>query len=51
VKVIGVDAATRREWQAEAERAYPKLRGDYCPADVFDQVKARRDAYRAKARS
>ena len=50
LKVIEVDAATRREWQTEAEKAYPKLRGEYCPADVFDEVKARRDAYRAKAR-
>lgn len=47
--VVAVDAATRRVWQAEAEKAYPKLRGDYCPADVFDEVKALRDEYRAKA--
>ncbi len=48
LQVIEVDEATRRGWQAEAEKAYPKLRGSYCPADVFDEVKALRDAYRAK---
>ena len=47
--VVAVDAATRRAWQVEAEKAYPRLRGNYCPADVFDEVKALRDEYRAKA--
>ncbi len=51
LKVLDLDAATRRTWQAEAEKTYPKLRGTYCPADVFDQVKTLRDAYRAKART
>jgi TRAP-type C4-dicarboxylate transport system substrate-binding protein len=51
LKVLEVDAATRRAWQVEAEKAYPKLRGSYCPADVFDEVKTLRDAYRAKART
>jgi TRAP-type C4-dicarboxylate transport system substrate-binding protein len=49
LKVVEVDAATRHGWQLEAEKAYPRLRGSYCPADVFDQVKTLRDAYRAKA--
>jgi TRAP-type C4-dicarboxylate transport system substrate-binding protein len=49
LKVIEVDAATRRVWQAEAEKAYPKLRGSYCPADVFDEVRKLRDEHRAKA--
>jgi TRAP-type C4-dicarboxylate transport system substrate-binding protein len=48
LKVVAVDAATRRAWQQEAERAYPRLRGDYCPADVFDEVRKHRDAYRAR---
>jgi TRAP-type transport system periplasmic protein len=47
--VIDVDAAARRAWRLEAERAYPRLRGTYCPADVFDEVKRLRDAYRAKS--
>ena len=51
LKIVAVDAATRRSWQTEAEKAYPKLRGSYCPADVFDEVKKIRDAYRAKGRT
>jgi len=51
LKVVEVDAATRHGWQLEAEKAYPRLRGSYCPADVFDQVKTLRDAYRAKAKT
>jgi TRAP-type C4-dicarboxylate transport system substrate-binding protein len=51
LKIVEVDDTTRQEWQAEAEKAYPKLRGNYCPSDVFDEVKTLRDAYRAKARA
>jgi TRAP-type C4-dicarboxylate transport system substrate-binding protein len=49
--VVTVDPATRRLWDLEAEKAYPRLRGTYCPADVFDQVKALRDAYRARTKT
>jgi TRAP-type C4-dicarboxylate transport system substrate-binding protein len=51
LKVVAVDPEARRLWQLEAEKAYPRLRGTYCPADVFDQVKTLRDAYRARAKS
>jgi hypothetical protein len=34
----------------EAEKAYPKLRGDYCPPELFDEVRRLRDAFRAKGR-
>jgi TRAP-type C4-dicarboxylate transport system substrate-binding protein len=47
--VVQVDPATLRLWQAEAEKAFPKLRGRYCPADVFDDVKRLRDEFRARA--
>ena len=46
LKVIAVDAAADRAWHAEAEKVYPKLRGRYCPADVFDTVVRLRDEYR-----
>ncbi|OFW34494.1 MAG: hypothetical protein A3G76_16890 [Acidobacteria bacterium RIFCSPLOWO2_12_FULL_65_11] len=46
LKVVAVDDATDRAWQAEAEKAYPKLRGRYCPADLFDTVVRLRDEYR-----
>lgn len=51
LKVLDVDAATRRTWQTEAEKTYPKLRGTYCPADVFDEVRRLRDAYRTRAQT
>ena len=47
LKVIAVDEPTLAEWLAEAERAYPKLRGGYVPADLFDEVRRLRDQYRA----
>jgi TRAP-type C4-dicarboxylate transport system substrate-binding protein len=51
LKVLELDAATRRAWQMEAEKTYPKLRGTYCPADVFDEVRRLRDEYRTNART
>ena len=33
-------------WQAEAERAYPKLKGRYVPVDLFDEVKRLSDEFR-----
>ena len=49
--VVSVDAPTTALWRAEAETAYPQLRGPYCPASVFDQVQAFRDEYRASSGS
>ena len=49
--VVSVDAPTTALWRAEAETAYPQLRGPYCPASVFDQVQAFRDEYRASGGS
>jgi TRAP-type C4-dicarboxylate transport system substrate-binding protein len=46
LQVIAVDAATRELWQSSAERAYPQLRGSYCPADLFDEVLRLRDGFR-----
>lgn len=47
LKVVDVDAATLQAWRTEAENAYPKLRGRYCPADLFDTVVRVRDEYRS----
>jgi hypothetical protein len=49
--VIPADAALRQIWQKEAEATYPKLRGRYCPSDVFDHVKRVRDEFRAKSKA
>ena len=36
------------EWRALAEQAYPRIRGDWVPADVFDAVRAAVAEYRTK---
>jgi TRAP-type C4-dicarboxylate transport system substrate-binding protein len=46
LNVVDVDAPTLKAWRAEAESAYPKLRGRYCPADLFDTVVRLRDEHR-----
>jgi TRAP-type transport system periplasmic protein len=45
--VVDVEEATRRLWQTEAEKAYPKMRDVICPGDVFDRVTRLRDEFRA----
>jgi TRAP-type C4-dicarboxylate transport system substrate-binding protein len=44
--VVDVDAAARRAWESEAAASYPRLRGRYCPAEVFDEVQRLRDQFR-----
>ena len=46
LNVIVPDQATLDAWHAEVEATYPKLRGSYCPADLFDEVRRLRDEYR-----
>ena len=46
LNVVQLDEAARAGWQSEVEAIYPKLRGSYCPADLFDEVKRLRDEYR-----
>jgi TRAP-type C4-dicarboxylate transport system substrate-binding protein len=36
--VIRADPAARALWQSGAEDTYGRLRGSYCPADLFDEV-------------
>jgi TRAP-type C4-dicarboxylate transport system substrate-binding protein len=38
LKVVKLSAAERAQWRQESRDTYPKLRGDYCPADLFDEV-------------
>jgi TRAP-type transport system periplasmic protein len=38
LKVQALDDAARAKWRAEAEAAYPKIRGRVVPADMFDEV-------------
>jgi len=46
LKVVGLDSDTLALWQLEAEKTYPKLRGRYTPADLFDEVQRLRDEFR-----
>lgn len=41
------NAEQTREWQALAEKLYPRIRGTMVPADTFDEVMAHLKAYRA----
>ena len=41
------DSVALSAWRAEADSTYPSLRGDYCPADVFDEVVRLKDEFRA----
>jgi TRAP-type C4-dicarboxylate transport system substrate-binding protein len=49
LKVTPLDAQTRADWQKTAEGTYAALRGDYCPADLFDEVIRLREASRKQA--
>jgi TRAP-type C4-dicarboxylate transport system substrate-binding protein len=44
--VVPVDAKTRDAWRKLAESAYPKIRGEFVPADAFDEALRLRDEYR-----
>ena len=41
------NAEQRRQWDALAERLYPRIRGTMVPADLFDEVMATLRQYRA----
>ena len=47
LNVTELDETTRALWRAEADAAYPKLRGSYAPADLFDEVSRLCDQFRA----
>ena len=46
LNVISPDAALQEAWRTEAEAAYPRLRGTYVPADIFDEVIRLRNEFR-----
>jgi TRAP-type C4-dicarboxylate transport system substrate-binding protein len=49
--VVPVSPSVIADWRREVEAVYPKIRGRWVPADIFDEVKRLRDEYRAKGRS
>jgi TRAP-type transport system periplasmic protein len=40
LKVVHADDAVTAEWRAEAERIYPKIRGQMVPNEMFDRVRS-----------
>jgi TRAP-type transport system periplasmic protein len=44
--VVPVDAKTKELWRKTAETAYGKVRGDFVPADAFDEAMKARDDFR-----
>ncbi len=44
--VVRLSDDEREQWRAEAEAAYPRLRGDYVDAELFDEVQRLRDEFR-----
>ncbi len=46
LKVIDLDDDELRQWQSEAEAAYPRLRGPYVATELFDEVRRLRDEFR-----
>ena len=49
LEVVSLDAAERAEWREKAESAYPQIRGNLAPADLFDEVVRLRDEFRKGA--
>ena len=50
LKTHPADAALVATWRREAEAIYPKLRGPFAPADLFDEVRRLRDEFRSGKR-
>ncbi|HEY3383952.1 MAG TPA: TRAP transporter substrate-binding protein DctP [Vicinamibacterales bacterium] len=44
--VVPVDARVKDAWVKAATAAYPKVKGDFVPADAFDEALKYRDEYR-----
>jgi len=46
LKLVPVTPAQKAQWKKLIEAAYPKIRGDFVPADAFDAAIKYRDEYR-----
>ena len=46
LNVVPIDAKAKDVWRKMAESVYPKMRGDYVPAEAFDEALKLRDEYR-----
>ena len=48
LEIVPVSDAVRSEWRGVAEKAYPRVRENLVPREIFDQVQTLRDQYRAE---
>ena len=46
--MIDVNDEILGEWRAVAEKAYPRVRDDLVPPEIFDRVRTLRDEFRAQ---
>jgi TRAP-type C4-dicarboxylate transport system substrate-binding protein len=46
--VVRLDETAIHQWRTESEKAYPRLRGVYAPAELFDEAVRLRDAFRRR---
>lgn len=46
LNVVAVDGRTRELWRTLAESTYPRIRGDFVPAEAFDEALRYRNEYR-----
>ncbi len=47
LQVLSLNDSARAEWQKTAEKAYPRVRGNLVPPEIFDEVVRLRDEFRA----
>jgi TRAP-type C4-dicarboxylate transport system substrate-binding protein len=50
LQVLSLNDEARAEWRQAAEGAYPRVRGNLVPPEIFDEVVRLRDEYRASAK-
>jgi TRAP-type C4-dicarboxylate transport system substrate-binding protein len=50
LELVELDAASRELWIREAENAYPRLRGTYAPAALFDEAKRLVEEHRSRTK-
>jgi TRAP-type C4-dicarboxylate transport system substrate-binding protein len=48
LNVVAVDAKTYELWRATVDKAKSKIRGDFAPADAYDEALKYRDEYRSQ---
>lgn len=51
LNIVEISDETRSEWRAVAEKAYPRVRDNLVPSDIFDRVEELRDEFRAQQAS